>query len=163
MGARFALVTLESFPIFIEDIYLLAPDGLIKDKWYRLATTSNLFRGLFRYFMKSPKLLLALTSLLGSVGTLNKGLIKFVQIHLKHKSERMKVYYTWTLFRNLSVQPEIFLQILESHNIKANLVLGEFDRVINAQKFKKELKESKNLKFKIVPLTHNKLFHYNFS
>jgi len=163
MGGRFALVTLESFASLIEKIYLLAPDGLVKNKWYQFATSFTILRSIFHFFMNSPKLLFMLTSSAGKIGVLNKGLLKFVQVHLKYKTERIKIYNTWTSFRKLHVAPNNFIAILELHNIEAKLVLGEFDRVINAKKFKKALKKSENLEFQIVPLTHNKLFYYNFS
>lgn len=162
MGGRFALATLNLFPENINQIYLLAPDGLVEGNWYKIATRTQWQRKTFKKALASYPKLLSMAMLLSNMGALNKGLLKFAQIHLKDRENRDRVYNTWTCFRNLKLSPGQFHYLLNRYGIKATLVLGQYDSVIPIKRIIPKLIESQYLTILQIPITHNKLFYYNF-
>lgn len=162
MGGRFALTVLKLLPQKINSIYLLAPDGLVDGEWYRFATKTSLQRRVFKNSLNSYPTFLWFAKSLSKAGFLNKGLLKFTEIHLKNKEERVRVFNTWTNFRFLKLPPQEFQAIINKHKIKALVVLGMFDRVIPIRRIAPHLTESTYLEVRKVPVTHNKLFYYNF-
>lgn len=162
MGGRFALTTFQLFPEKVKTVYLMAPDGLVEGNWYRFATRTSLQRKLFKKSFDSYRTFLALATQLSKIGALNKGLFKFAQMHLKNVEERNRVYDTWTCFRKLKLPPEELDRLLNKYQTKCILVLGQYDRVIPIQRIAPRLKENPLLIILQVPITHNKLFYYNF-
>lgn len=162
MGGRFALAALQLFPEKINQLYLLAPDGLVEGNWYKFATRTHMQQRLFRRAFNSYPALLSAATRLSKMGMLNKGLLKFAQIHLKNRTERDRVYNTWTSFRNIKISPEQLHYIINRYSIKATIVMGQYDRVIPIKRIVPKLIESQFLTIRQVPITHNKLFYYNF-
>lgn len=162
MGGRFALTTLKLYGSQIAHFYLVAPDGLVIGNWYRFATSSKLQRMLFKSMLASYPIFLAIAKFLSNIGVLNKGLLKFAQTHLSSKEERRRVYQSWICFRRLSLTPFEFDKITRKHNIKAEIVLGNYDRVIPIKRIEPTLISSKLLTLKKVDVTHHKLFYYDF-
>ena len=162
MGGRFALTALKLFPEKVKAIHLMAPDGLVEGNWYRFATRTSLQRKIFRKSFDSFPAFLAVATQLSKVGVLNKGLFKFAQIHLKTQEERERVYNTWTYFRDLKLSPTELDLLLTRHQIHCTIILGLYDRVIPIQRIAPKLKQGPWLTVLQVPITHNKLFYYNF-
>lgn len=162
MGGRFALTTLFLFPERIDNLYLIAPDGLVDGNWFRFATGSRLQRILFKSILNSFPTFLVIANSLSKIGILNKGLLKFAKVHLQEKKERERVYNTWTSFRKLKLSTQKLHAIISEHKIENMIVLGNFDRVIPIKRIEPKLIKSKFLIFKKVPITHHKLFYYNF-
>lgn len=162
MGGRFALTTLLFYPKQIDHLYLIATDGLVEGSWYRFATRSKIQRLLFKSVLNSYPIFLALAKSLSNIGLLNKGLLKFAQVHLQSKSERDRVYNTWTCFRLLKVSPKILNSTITKYRINTTIVLGNFDRVIPIKRIEPKLLKSPYLSLKKVSITHHKLFYYNF-
>ena len=162
MGGRFALTTLLLFPEKIDNLYLIAPDGLVEGNWFRFATNSKLQRILFKSVLNSFPTFLAIAKSFSKMGILNKGLLKFAQVHLQDKKERERVYNTWTSFRKLKLSTQKLHAIIFEHKIKTTVVLGNFDRVIPIKRIEPKLIKSDFLILKKLPITHQKLFYYNF-
>ncbi|MCB0497740.1 MAG: alpha/beta fold hydrolase [Cyclobacteriaceae bacterium] len=162
MGGRFALTTLKLFPEKIDTIYLLAPDGLVEGNWFRFATGSYIQRTIFKGAFSSYPTFISVATRFSKVGILNKGLLKFAEIHLKNEEERNRVYDSWTNFRKLKLSPYEFHYLISKYKVKSSVVLGMYDKVIPAKRIVSKLIESPMLKIYHVPITHNKLFYYNF-
>lgn len=64
MGAKFALTAVEAFPDQVEQVWLIAPDGLQRQFWYSLATYPPWMRGVLgRAVLRPQRLLRFLDSL----------------------------------------------------------------------------------------------------
>lgn len=162
MGGRFALTTLSLYGEQINNLYLVAPDGLVTGNWYRFATRNQIQRLLFKIVLNSYPSFLMIAKSLSKLGILNKGLLKFSQVHLQNKQERARVYNTWTSFRLLTLAPKKLDSICIKHSINALIILGNYDRVIPVKRIEPKLIESPWLTVKKVDITHHKLFYYNF-
>lgn len=162
MGSRFALTTLALYPKMVNKIYLLAPDGLIEGSWYRFTTGNYVQRSLFKTVLSTYPTFLAIAKFLTKIGLLNKGLLKFAQIHLQTSEERTRVYNTWVYFRKLALSPKSLHSISTAYTIPIKVILGNFDRVIPISRIEPPLIKSDLLTVKKVDITHNKIFYYDF-
>ncbi len=162
MGGRFALTTFSLYPKQINKLYLVASDGLVEGNWYKFATSSLLQRLLFRSVLNSYSTVLALSKNLSKIGVLNKGLLKFAQIHLEQKEDRKRVFRTWTSFRKLTLSAKKMHVISNKHKILVLIVLGNYDRVIPIKRIEPKLIKSQYLTLKKVDITHHKLFYFDF-
>ena len=162
MGGRFALTTFYLFPEKVDNLYLIAPDGLVEGNWFRFATGGNLQRRLFKSVLHSFPTFLVIAKSLSKMGILNKGLLKFAKVHLQNIKERERVYNTWTSFRNLKVSPKELYTISTQYRIKTMIILGNYDRVIPIKRIEPKLIKTKFLILKKEPISHHKLFYYNF-
>lgn len=162
MGGRFALTTLSLYPKQVDNLYLIAPDGLVEGNWFRFATSSKLQRLLFKSVINFYSIFLVFAKSLSNMGILNKWLLKFSQVHLQDKVERKRVYNTWTSFRSLTLSPKELHYISTEYKIGTLIILGNFDRVIPIKRIEPKLVKSPYLTLKKVDVTHHKLFYYNF-
>ncbi|MFY7899391.1 MAG: alpha/beta hydrolase [Chitinophagaceae bacterium] len=130
MGGRVALQLLENFQDKFEQLILIAPDGLHKNKWQWLATQTVLGNELFKFTMKHPLWLFKIIQLADACNLLNKSIVKFVHYYIDDTSERMLLYKRWTVMRmfkpNLS---KLQLQILQNQT-PVKLLFGSLDRII---------------------------------
>lgn len=162
MGGRFALATLSLCANQIDELFLIAPDGLVEGFWFKFATKNKTQRGLFKAVLKSYPTFLIIANSLSKLGFLNKGLLKFAKAHLHSKTERNRVYNTWTSFKELRLSPTKLNQALEDYKINCFLILGNCDRVIPIKRIEPRMTESHWLKIQKIPVSHHKLFYYNF-
>ena len=99
LGGRFALPLIESFADRLDQVILIAPDGITHTLWYRLATATRAGRGLFRYVLRHLSTLNRLGHALVRVGLLNRTAMRFAELSLSTPEQRKLVYDTWTQFR----------------------------------------------------------------
>jgi len=130
MGGKYALSLLIPFANYIQDIHLIAPDGIRVNFWYWLATGSCLTRRLFKYVVNHPKPVFYLIHFLNHIGLLNKMVAKFAINQMDTFDKRNKVYNSWVYLRKLFVDMKQAAGVLYSYNISITVVTGRYDRVI---------------------------------
>ncbi|ALD21655.1 alpha/beta fold hydrolase [Hymenobacter sp. DG25A] len=130
MGAKFALTLLENHPEQVEKIWLIAPDGLQRQFWYKLATSPAVMRGMLGRAVLRPQRLLGLLDTLAQRRLVNTGLVRFAQWQLDSREKRLRVYRSWTGFRNLTFDLTHLRRLLNQHQIPITFFLGQHDRVI---------------------------------
>ncbi len=162
MGGRFALTTLQHFAAQMDYLYLIAPDGLVEGNWYRFATGSKTQRLLFKTVLRSYPSFLAIAKSLSNMGVLNKGLLKFAQVHLQSKEERNRVFNSWICFRKLVLSPKKLHKISLQHKVTVRIILGNYDRVIPVKRIVPKLIISPFITLQKVDITHHKLFYFDF-
>ncbi len=133
MGGRFALVTAPAFAAQIDEVLLLAPDGVTQDPWFNLATSTSVGRLLLRIFLNHTRLFLALGRGLVWLGLLNAGLLRFAEATLKTPDQRDQIYRSWTGFRTLRTDMSVFTQLMAAYGVRIRLFLGQYDAVLPRQ------------------------------
>ena len=131
MGGRVALSLYEQIPQRIQQLILLAPDGLKINFWYWLATQTVLGNRLFKYFMKKPGIFFTVTKVLKSTGMINMGVYNYVHQYLNQKDKRMQLYTIWTTMRKLKPAAQNIKGLIQKNNTPALLIYGRYDRVIH--------------------------------
>ncbi|ADB41604.1 alpha/beta hydrolase [Spirosoma linguale] len=130
LGGRFALVTAEALAARLDQLILVAPDGITLNHWYWLATSSSPGRTLFRYVMRHLSMLSTFGHLLTRLGLLNKTVMRFAEISLATPDQRALVYRSWTQFRLLHPALKLIAHRLQEHSVRVRFFTGAFDRIV---------------------------------
>ncbi len=156
MGGRFALATLNGCPDRIDQLILLAPDGIKKRFLYWLMTSFSFTRKVLRFLVTNPKPYKRLVDLLLMFRMVNKGVLKFSETQMQTRSMRRRVYYSWTMFRKLFISPRITAQNIKKHQVVMRLYMGNFDKVVPIENVKPLLRHFPD-SLRILPVGHTVL------
>ncbi|MFC5412302.1 alpha/beta hydrolase [Larkinella bovis] len=130
MGGRFALATAELFHARIDELVLIAPDGITISPWYRLATGTGVGRILFRYFLNHVPLLHRFGQFFISIGLINRSVLRFAENMLATAEQRKMVYNSWIYFRKLRFEPRYLATLFNQKPIRIRFFTGYFDQVV---------------------------------
>ncbi|WP_020606845.1 alpha/beta fold hydrolase [Spirosoma spitsbergense] len=130
LGGRFALTTLEAFAERIDQLFLMAPDGITQNVWYRLATTTTLGRKLFWYVLQHLPLLLNVGHILVKLGLLERGLMRFAELSLGTPNQWTLAYQSWTQFRQIQPNLVTIANLINSIPIRVHFFTGVFDQIV---------------------------------
>ncbi|QKZ11656.1 alpha/beta fold hydrolase [Spirosoma sp. KUDC1026] len=130
LGGRFALITAELFSDWITDLYLIAPDGIVRNHWYDLATRSAIGRSLFCYVLRHLSVLTNLGHGLTRMGLLNRTFMRFVEHSISTPGQRQLVYQVWTQTRLIWPAIDELGAALAKRTVPVWIFLGAFDRII---------------------------------
>lgn len=130
MGGRFALSTAEAFASQLDELILLAPDGITISPWYRLATHTRPGRWLFRYLLKHMPLLHRFGQFFIAIGLINRSVLKFAESTLATAEQRKQVYDSWVYFRKLQFDHRVLSALLNQHPLRIRFFAGYFDQVL---------------------------------
>lgn len=104
LGGRFALATLAFFGSRVEHAFLIAPDGVVDQPVFRLATSTPLFRAVFKKVTRHPRVLLNVADVLSRAGLIHASLLKILHFLASGGKFSETVYRSWTNFRKLGFQ-----------------------------------------------------------
>jgi len=130
MGGRVCLRLLEMYPQQISRLVLLAPDGLHRNRWQKLATQTWAGNQLFRFTMQYPHWMFLLMQLSTKLGLFNKSISRFAHHYLDDREERKKLYQRWTTMRKFRPSIPLLQQMIVQYSIPVYLLFGKYDRVI---------------------------------
>lgn len=130
LGGRFALTVVEAFADRLDQLILIAPDGIIRSVWYRLATATNGGRWLFQYGLRQLSAFNQIGHTLVRVGLLNRTAMRFAELSLSTSAQRALVYAVWTQFRLITPDINAVSALLNRHLVRVRLFTGAFDRIV---------------------------------
>lgn len=130
MGGRVCLRLLELYPQQIRSLVLLAPDGLHKNPWQKLATQTRWGNALFRFTMQYPGWMFVLMWMATKTGLFNKSINKFAHHYLDDAEERRLLYRRWTTMRKFRPVMHRLKKIVATYQVPVHLLFGKYDRVI---------------------------------
>lgn len=130
LGGRFALTTGEAFTDRLDQLILIAPDGITRSPWYRLATATHAGRGLFRYGLRHLSAFNQIGHALVRVGLLNRTAMRFAELSLSTAGQRTLVYTVWTQFRLITPDVNTVGALLNQHSVRVRFFTGAFDRIV---------------------------------
>ena len=133
MGGRISLQLLSDIPEEINRLVLVAPDGLHRNPWQKMATRTSAGNRLFAWLMQQPYPMMAPLKLAAKLGLYDKNLLRFIEYYLNDKEQRRLLYQRWTTLRHFRARPEKLTGIINKHSIKLNLLFGKYDRVIRTK------------------------------
>lgn len=155
LGGRFALSIMRYGLTKPNLLIMLAPDGFLQNFYYRLAT-NQFINPLFRYLMNRPKQFDKVVNWIAKLGLAPSGMIRFAKRELKEPESRIKVYKTWTYFKNLQLSQNELEQLLIK-NDEVHLILGSEDQIISAKEVSNRYAHLKDLQIHLLPSKHNQL------
>lgn len=132
LGGRFALVLAECFASRLDELVLMAPDGIRFSRWYGLATQSTAGRAVFAFAMRHLPLLHWFGKGLVGLRLLRPSLLRFAEVSLATPKQRQLVYDAWTQFRRIKPDLRRIADELTYHEVTTQLIVGIYDQVVPA-------------------------------
>lgn len=137
LGARFVLTLIEAMAPRIEQIILIAPDGIKSSRWYQLASGTRLGNCLLRHTVVRPHPFFWVLAKAYQLKLIEKSVLKFVEAHMNTRAKRFQVYTRWTTFRRIQPNLKRVEQACNTHRIAVIIFLGEFDAVVKGRAIEK--------------------------
>jgi pimeloyl-ACP methyl ester carboxylesterase len=137
MGGKFALCVLDFDAAHIDQIILIAPDGVRKNFWYSLATHNRGSRYLFQKIAGEKSTFAQLATWMGKFKLLPEMTVKFAKSQMASADQRKKAYLIWSNFRLLYGSFPKRMKLILDYKIQVRLYTGVYDRVIE----KKDVKD----------------------
>ncbi|MFT4062835.1 MAG: alpha/beta hydrolase [Edaphocola sp.] len=132
LGARMALSIVELQADWVDNLVLLAPDGLEKNFWHRMATGNPLGRQLFIDLMRNPKRYQTALAYLRKYNLVDKTRYKFAMNYIENETERKRLMTVWPTTRKIAPAIPIVKWHLEKQQVKTTVFMGKHDRIIPA-------------------------------
>ena len=157
LGGRFALTLVECYAERIEQLILIAPDGIKHSFWYHFSSSTILGNYLLRAWISRPKVFFRVVRLARQSNLIDKSLSKLVLSHMDTRKKRYEVYCRWTGFRLIKPDLPTVIRKCNEQEIYVRTYLGEYDRVIKAKSIIPKLKKLKISRIHCLPCGHNSL------
>nr|WP_225986622.1 alpha/beta hydrolase [Rufibacter sp. LB8] len=159
MGGKFALAVLEKFHPKIQELYLIAPDGIKTHMLYNLATYPGWLQGLFKRIVLRPSPFFKTLNWLERKRWVASGVVKFAQWQMDSPQKRLRVYRSWIGFSHLTFDTRHIAKILNQSHIEVTVFLGKYDQIISQQRLQTFLNALKNHKLVVLQTGHTNLLY----
>ncbi len=157
MGGRFALATIEAFSQKIENIYLLAPDGVTKNLFYAGATRFNFTRNIFIKMLENNHKFHGFADFLVRMGIVHESVLKFAKIMVDTPVKYEQLYKSWIGFRYLKFDIKKIAQLINNQGIIVKVFIGKHDKLLTINHVFPLTKRLKNAELIILEATHGRL------
>jgi pimeloyl-ACP methyl ester carboxylesterase len=157
MGGRFALATLEAFTEQINNVFLIAPDGISENYFYIAATRFKFTRPLFRIFAYQKERLQTLGNVLVKLKLLPESTIRFAQKMLDTRPKQDQIYYAWIGFHQLTFNISKLSQHINLQDVKLTIFMGKYDKLLPLNAVTPLTKRVKNCEVIELPTGHTNL------
>lgn len=159
MGGKFALTLIEAFAPRIDQVFLIAPDGISTNFWYNVATYPGWLQGMFKRTVLRPDPFFRLVRTLDRYRLVDKGLVRFASFHMGSTQKRLRVYKSWVGFRSLTFDIRQIVRLLNRHDIPVTFFLGEYDQVIPHRRLQVFIKALRRANPILLKTGHTFLLH----
>jgi pimeloyl-ACP methyl ester carboxylesterase len=130
LGGRMALSLTEKIPTRIKKLFLLAPDGLKKNGWYRLATQNWIGNTFFRLTMKYPGLFFSILKTSRALRITSQQTYSFTTYYIQDKQAREDLYQRWTVLQKFHPVLGKIKSLIIQNEIPVKLFFGVYDRIV---------------------------------
>ena len=127
IGANLALVLVEEFAEWIDEVILIAPDGLSVYKGFNFLMHQPVGKALFKTVTKSKWLAPGVLNGLKKAKFIDESLYKIAYSEMDTPQKRLDVYYTLNHIKQLKPNVVKITSEINRHNIKCHLVFGAYD------------------------------------
>jgi pimeloyl-ACP methyl ester carboxylesterase len=154
MGGRVSLIILELMPQQINNIVLLAPDGLRFNYFYYFLTRTSIGRFLFNDFTKRGSWYLNKITVIEKLKLINKSKYKFAVQQIKTNDARVFLRNAWNATNQLIPDLQIVKQIISTQQIPIHIIMGAFDKIIPLKHALEFKKNATNIQLHIIQKGH---------
>ncbi|SEI88305.1 Pimeloyl-ACP methyl ester carboxylesterase [Dyadobacter sp. SG02] len=137
IGGRFALATLEAFPEFIDNAFLIAPDGVSEHPMYALATRIPPARWIYGWLMRHPGVFFPGVRIAQTLKLASKSLVRFTQQVLNTPEKRQTIYRSWVAFRDLRFDIPAIVKAANANQVTIYLFAGIYDTLLKPEAVRK--------------------------
>jgi pimeloyl-ACP methyl ester carboxylesterase len=129
IGANMALILVEEFADLIDEVILMAPDGLSVYKGFNFLTHNNLGKYLFGRMTKSKWIAPSLLKNLNKLKVIDDSLFNIAYNEIDTPQKRLDVYYTLNLIKQLRPDADRVTRLINQYHIKCRLIFGRDDNL----------------------------------
>jgi len=129
IGANIALILVEEYADLIDDVILMAPDGLSVYKGFDILRNKSYGKYLFRQVTKSKWLAPSTLKALRRVRFIDDSLYQIAYSEMDTEQKRLDVYYTLNLIKLLTPEVVKTAHLINEHNITCTLIFGKYDEL----------------------------------
>lgn len=137
IGGRFALATLEAFPENIDNVFLIAPDGVSEHPMYMLATRVPPARWIYGWLMRHPGVFFPGVHVARTLKLASKSLVRFTQQVLNTPEKRQTIYRSWVAFRDLRFDIPALVKTANANRVTIYLFAGVYDSLLKPNAVRK--------------------------
>ena len=145
IGGNYALGFLSHFPEMMNEVWLLAADGLQRKPAFYFLTKTNLGRAIFRAFVLYPGWVFSTVKLAEKIGFLKYNAMRFYISTIDTKKKRNDLFLRWSSTARIAPGAKKSINTLNKHQIPSYLIYGKKDSVIsfkNAKRFEQKTDNS---------------------
>lgn len=156
LGGRFAIASSILFSNKVDELILIAPDGIFLTIWFKL-TTTPIIRLLYKKYMMDPGRLEKWILLGQRLKLVNSYVVDFIRKEFGDSQNRRRVYISWNHFKTLGYSKTSLIRNFRSMSFKRRIILGSKDQIIKPSKISPILKKMGGFKIGILPKKHHQL------
>jgi pimeloyl-ACP methyl ester carboxylesterase len=154
IGADIALILLEEFPEWIEELILMAPDGLAPYKGFQLIQHHPVGKVMFSRAIKSKWLAPTVLKNLKRLNVIDQSLYTIAYNEIDTPKKRLDVYYTLNLIKQLVPDTAKVVRLINERQIKCLLIFGKDDLLFPKSAAMPVLNQLHNALIYEVPMGH---------
>lgn len=159
LGCKLIWPLLSVFEAQIDQLWLIAPDGLQRKFWYKFSTKTLLGRYFLKQLLfKKVHFLFSTLDILCKIGAFKVSFTRFIRSQLNTPDKRLRLYYTWMAYCNLETDPFQIIKDLVKHSDKTVFYLAIFDAIFPLKKYSWWKKRLSNIQWETRPVNHTQIF-----
>ncbi|MFT5511799.1 MAG: pimeloyl-ACP methyl ester carboxylesterase [Bacteroidia bacterium] len=157
IGGNYALGFGVAFKERINDLWLIAADGLKRKPAFNFITKTSLGRAFFKRFVLYPGWFFSTVRFIKRLGLMNPKTLKFYKSTINTQSKRQELYNRWSSTARISPGVKKTIAEMRDSNIHTYLIYGKSDSVISYKSAQRYRDLVPNTKLKLVNSGHRLL------
>jgi pimeloyl-ACP methyl ester carboxylesterase len=129
IGANLAMILIEDYADMIDEVILMAPDGIAVYKGFEILLNKIWGRYGFSLITKSKWLAPSLLKILKKIEIIDDSLYQIAFNEIDTEQKRQDVYYTLNLIRLLKPDTRKIAELINRHQIGCTFIFGRHDNL----------------------------------
>ncbi len=154
IGANMALFLLENFAGQVDEIILLAPDGLVPHRGFHFLRASFIGKKLFKKLIYSSWMMARALKLLKMIRVIDPALYVIAHHETDTHEKRLNAYFTIHFLKNIRPDIKKIAALINQNHIRCRLYFGEHDNLFPQKNSKKLLSLLDKPELYVLPLGH---------
>lgn len=154
IGANLALFLVEHFAPIVDELILLAPDGLVPHRGFHFLRTSFIGQKLFRKMTYSNWMMTSALKLLRHLRVIDHSLYTIANHEIATSEKRLDAYFTIHFLKNIQPDIEQIATLINQYHIRCRLYFGKFDDLFPPANSKKLVRLLSRPELYVVPMGH---------
>lgn len=145
LGGKIALGLTEIFYSQINELYLIAPDGIKANPWYYFASQTLIGQKLNKLSVQNPWVFKTVLKISEKLKFVSERQGRFALSQMGNEFQRNQVYRIWMAYRKIKPNLDRLSELIETNNIKTAIFIGKHERVVPIkpiQRFVSKLKSN---------------------
>jgi pimeloyl-ACP methyl ester carboxylesterase len=154
IGANLALYLVTHFAPLIDELILLAPDGLVPHKGFQFLRASFIGQKLFRKLTYSDWMMSRALKFLQQIKVIDQTLYAIAHREIDTPDKRIDAYFTIHFLKHIRPDIEQIAGQINRYHIRCRLYFGEFDDLFPTSNGRKLISLLSKPELYVVPMGH---------